>query len=399
MADIKIFAKTIEETAKAQVDLIMEQPGFKDEKVRIMPDVHAGKGCVIGFTSTYTDKIIPNVVGVDIGCGMMSTSLKINGEPDLKALDGVIRMFVPSGMDVHEQPIRNQEGNRVIRQLRCFKHLKNVDRIYRSLGTLGGGNHFIELGISDSKRYYLTVHTGSRNLGKQVADYYQALAVEVLGGRDKRNEFREFIIDWSLRVGEKHLISQRLKQLSALDLGAGVPKGLEYLTGKNMKDYLHDAVLCAIWADENRRAIIETILYRMSWLPKTSISSVHNYIDEDMRIIRKGAISAKAGEPMVIPMNMRDGLLICVGKGNDDWNQSAPHGAGRIMGRAEAFRRLSLDDYQASMKGIYSTSVNKGTLDEAPMAYKPMQEIIDAIGDTVKVERAVRPIYNFKASE
>ncbi len=357
--NVKIFASDVDPKALEQVDTLMRQPTFSKQKVRIMPDVHVGIGCVIGFTSTLGDYIIPYIVGVDIGCGVMAVNIG-NATPDVQRLDTVIRTNIPSGRDVHQH---KQANTGDMEKLLCYDALRNVHRLERSMGTLGGGNHFIEVNQSGGGDYYLVVHTGSRNLGKQVAEHYQNLAV------------------------------QRLKSQKA----GRVPRGLEYLTGSDSKAYLHDMHLVQKWAHQNRETILSVLLDKMSWQVQGCIESVHNYIDDG--IIRKGAVSARKGERVIIPINMRDGTILATGKGNPDWNCSAPHGAGRIMSRKQAFRDLNMKDYAASMRGIYTTSVSKGTLDEAPMAYKPMREILGAIQDTVTIDEVITPVYNYKAAD
>lgn len=395
MGDLKVFAKTIEPEALEQVKTLMEQPTFANEKVRIMPDVHSGAGCVIGFTSTIGDFVIPNIVGVDIGCGVLAVNVG-NIKPNLEELDRVIKERVPSGMNVHATdeyaniPLDNM--------LYCYAHLKNTDRLNKSLGTLGGGNHFIELGASRNGDHYLVVHTGSRNLGKQVAEYYQNLAAENLRGGEKKDKLSEFVIEWSKLVGEQSEIPKRLKQLKDVDISSGTPKGLEYLTGEDMEHYMRDMYFAQKWAEHNRATIVSIITKRMVWRATGAISSVHNYVGYD-GIIRKGAIESRIGQKLIIPMNMRDGFIIGEGKSNHDWNCSAPHGAGRLMSRSKAFKTLDLTDFQKEMQGVYTTTATKETLDEAPMAYKPMEEILGIIKDTVDVIEVVKPVYNFKASE
>lgn len=337
MSNLKVYAKTIEDEALEQINTLLSQDAFKDCKVRIMPDVHAGKGCVIGFTADLGNKVIPNIVGVDIGCGMLCVSIG-HGEIDFDRLDKVIRAYVPSGRNVHDgRQIRFDE----LQDLYCYRELRDTKRIERSIGTLGGGNHFIEVDVAEDGYKYLIIHTGSRNLGKQVADYYQNLAYELM--------------------------------------------------------------LCQKFAYMNRVMIAQIICNHMGWGVDADMPDffecIHNYIDHDSNIVRKGAISAKYGEKVLIPINMRDGCILGTGKGNEDWNCSAPHGAGRIMSRMKAKETLSMRDYSHSMDGIYTTSVSEETIDEAPMAYKPIDEIVECIGETVDILAILKPIYNFKASE
>ena len=393
MADVKIFANIFEGKALEQVHMLLKQDSFSNEKIRIMPDGHSGAGCVIGFTSTYTDKIIPNIIGVDIGCGMQVIELgKI--EIDLPKFDEAIRSVIPLGLDVCERT--NKYAKEIIEQLYCVRHLKERRRLESSLGSLGGGNHFIELDEDAEHNKYLVIHTGSRNLGKQVAEYYQNLAIKNLhkGNKEERN-----------KVIAKLKADNRCKdiqsELSKYDFGIrkDIPKDLCYLENKDAENYLHDMKLCQLFAVKNRNRIREQILRVLNSDDSfTYWESVHNYIGED-NIIRKGAISAKLGEKVIIPLNMRDGCIIGLGKGNDDWNNSAPHGAGRIMSRTQAEDTLSVDEFKDTMQGIYSTSVCKETLDESPMAYKPSKEIVESIKPTVDIVNIIKPIYNLKATE
>lgn len=387
MKDLKIFAKTVEEKAQAQIDLLLVQKPFENCKVRIMPDVHAGAGCVIGFTANLGDKVIPNIVGVDIGCGMLTVALGPI-EIDFSKLDQVIRAYVPSGMNVHE----SAGYYTLIDALICREKLRNVERLHASLGTLGGGNHFIEVDEDDSGNKYLIIHTGSRNLGKQVAEIYQDLAVKNL--TSCKEERLEIISRLKAEGREREIASA----LATLKTKTSIPKELCYLEGADRDSYLHDMHLCQDFARYNRETIANTICRRMGWTTLDHFHTTHNYIDND-GMVRKGAISARAGEIVLIPMNMRDGCIIGRGLGNKDWNESAPHGAGRIMSRSKAKEAISLTTYAESMDGIFTTSVCPETLDEAPQAYKPMQEIIDCIADTVRVLKVIKPIYNFKASE
>ena len=397
MNNVKIFAKTIEDEAVAQIEALAKEVSFKDQKIRIMPDVHVGRACVIGFTSTMGDFVIPNVVGVDIGCGMLTIELgKI--DIDLQILDAVIRQYVPSGRNTHEGRIRRFDK---IKDLRCYRELDNTKRLERSVGTLGGGNHFIEVGADEDGNKYLVIHTGSRNLGKQVAEHYQTLAYALLCGKDKLLAAQEALIAEYKSAGRRSELSEAIKELrrNHKTHKTSVPKELAYLTGQYKDDYLHDMAICQEYAVCNRSTIGEIIVEQMALTPKGSFETIHNYIDLEDGIIRKGAISAKQGERLLIPLNMRDGCIIGIGKGNHEWNCSAPHGAGRIMSRMKAKEHFSMEEYQKSMDGIFSTSINSDTLDEMPMAYKNMNDIIDVIGDTVEIECIIKPIYNFKASE
>ncbi len=357
----KIYTDHLENSAQGQILAMCDQLFTKDRKIRIMPDVHAGKGCTIGTTMTIGDKVVPNLVGVDIGCGMETVKLKIK-RLELPKLDSFIRQNIPSGMSVRERPHRRYEEID-LDELRCIKKL-DTRRAKESLGTLGGGNHFIELD-RDGDDLYLVIHTGSRNLGKNVAEYYQDKAYRALGGRDQED----------------------------------IPYDLAYLEGQDLDDYLHDMAIMQDYASLNRQIIKEVILDGMKWKDDGSFSTIHNYIDIEAGILRKGAVSAKQGEILLIPMNMRDGSLICTGLGNADWNYSAPHGAGRLMSRSESNSSFTLSAFKKEMEGIYTTSVSRETLDECPMAYKPMDEIIKNISPTVTIDRIIKPIYNFKASE
>lgn len=396
MKDLKIFTNNIEQTAKEQIDLLLEQEPFKDCKIRIMPDVHAGAGCVIGFTVDLGDKVIPNIVGVDIGCGMLCVNLG-KEDLDLKELDEVIRKYIPSGMNVHEEAVAYFDFT----QLYCYKQLKNVDGwLEKSLGSLGGGNHFIEIDVDDENNKYLVIHTGSRNLGKQVAEIYQNKAIEYCSYKKELETKKQNIIKTYKEEGRQREIQEALIEISKKYEGkTKLPKDLCYLEGKDREDYLHDMKLCQEFALLNRSYISYKICKEMSILIEDYFQCIHNYINFNDNIIRKGAISAREGEKVIIPMNMRDGCIIGFGKGNKDWNYSAPHGAGRTMSRNIARNTINMEDYEKSMEGIYTTSVNESTIDESPFAYKPMEEILEHIKDTVEVYKIIKPIYNFKAGE
>lgn len=398
MSDLKVFTENIEPEALNQVYTLIKQPAFADCKVRIMPDVHAGKGCVIGFTADLGDKVIPNIVGVDIGCGMLTAEIGKIGI-DFEKLDRVIRENIPSGRTVRDAEIDFPE----VEQLRCKDLLKNMSWLKCSLGTLGGGNHFIEVDEDSDGVKYLIIHTGSRNLGKQVAEIYQQIAIESMQGVPKLKEEGERLIEEYKRTGRQKEIQKALAELKRKwkPDKLNIPKELCYLTGKNRDDYLHDMKICQQFAVANRQMILRIIFQKTGWQVRDDevFQTIHNYIDHDTNIVRKGAISARDGEKLLIPINMRDGCIIGVGKGNDDWNQSAPHGAGRIMSRSKAKETVSLEEFQQSMEGIYTTSVNASTLDESPMVYKPMDEIVENIKDTVEILKIIKPIYNFKAAE
>lgn len=396
MKDLKIFTNNIEQSAKEQIDLLLEQEAFKNCKIRIMPDVHAGAGCVIGFTGNLGDKVIPNIVGVDIGCGMLCVELG-NIDIDLEKLDRIIRQYIPSGMNVHEQKVKDYDFT----ELYCYKELKNKDGwLEKSLGSLGGGNHFIEVDKDDDNNKYLVIHTGSRNLGKQVAEIYQNKAVEYCSYKKEMNDEKNKLIQEYKEQGRQQEIQKALIEISNKYSGkTKLPKDLCYLEGKNREDYLHDMKLCQEFAELNRSYIAYKICKELDILCDNYFHTIHNYINFEDNIVRKGSISARKGERVIIPMNMRDGCIIGIGKGNEDWNYSAPHGAGRTMSRNIARNILNMEDYKKSMNGIYTTSVNEETIDEAPMVYKPMEEIMEHIKDTIEVEKIIKPIYNFKASE
>lgn len=391
MSDIKIYARKLDEVACKQVETLTNIPPFADCKIRIMPDAHAGKGCVIGFTADLGEKVIPDIVGVDIGCGMRVVELS-HQAVNFEQLDMVIRTYVPSGKNVFEtpEPVRNK----YIDEAFCAGKLTRKKWLFNSVGTLGGGNHFIEIDIDDEGKKYLVVHTGSRNFGKQVADYYQQLAVACQRGTSK--EQLVTLIATLKNAGRANEIQSTIKVLNSKQLD--IPDELCWLEGENREVYLHDMRLCQQFAIQNRTTICDTICERMGWTQDDVWETVHNYIGED-NIIRKGAISAKVGERVLIPLNMRDGSLICIGKGNADWNNSAPHGAGRVMSRHEAEKTLDIETYRASMEGIYSTCIYMSTIDESPMVYKPMEEIMSLVTPSVDIKKRIRPIYNFKASE
>lgn len=409
MKNLKIFTENIEQEAIDQINTLMEQPAFSDCKVRIMPDVHAGAGCVIGFTADLGDKVIPNIVGVDIGCGMLTIELgEINKEDDsivdnvtevdFEKLDRVIRERVPCGYNIHEGRKTRFEK---VQDLRCYRELRDAKRFERSIGTLGGGNHFIEIDEGHSSRKFLVIHTGSRNLGKQVAEYYQNLAVELMQGKDELYSKQEQLIAEYKAQGRRTEIQAAIKELHRTWKPAeiDIPKELCYLTGKYREDYLHDMQICQEFAVWNRMSIANAIMAGMGWVGIDIFETIHNYIDLSTNMVRKGAISAKLGEKLLIPINMRDGCIVGMGLGNEDWNCSAPHGAGRIMSRHKAREVLDLDTFKQAMDGIFTTSVCAETIDEAPMVYKPMVEIIENIKDTVDILEIIKPVYNFKASE
>lgn len=390
----KIFTDLVEQKALDQISTLLDQDFISGSKIRIMPDVHAGAGCTIGTTMTIKDKCCPNLVGVDIGCGMRVIAFE-KENLDLKELDRVIRECVPSGFNIHDSEHRWAESTH-LEELKCYTHV-DIERAKRSLGTLGGGNHFIEVDKDDDGNLYLVIHSGSRHLGLEVAGYYQDLAEKQVRGIDK-DSISNLIANLKVQ-GRQSEIADTLKKLRATENKA--PKDLAYVSGDLFEDYIHDMKIIQNYASWNRFAIQTEIMSNID-VCRTIIGmfeTVHNYIDTNDMILRKGAVSAKDGELLLIPINMRDGSLLCRGKGNPDWNYSAPHGAGRLMSRSEAKKRFGMDEFSESMNGIYTTSVNVDTLDECPMAYKPIESIIDNIGDTVEIRKIIRPIYNFKASE
>ena len=410
--DVKIFTDNIEENAIEQIKELLSIDVFADKKIRIMPDVHAGAGCVIGFTGNLGDKVIPNIVGVDIGCGMLILNLGKLTDIDFHAFHEHIRSNVPSGMIVREdrfgfKPLVGEEmdiyreAKELVIQLRCYRSLKDSGRINKAIGSLGGGNHFIELDKDDAGDVYLVIHTGSRNLGKQVADIYQAKAVKHLTDGD--DEFEETIkrtIEEYKAAGRRNELQGVIKKMRKEHKEAepALPAALCYVEGQAREDYLHDMRLCQQWAVLNRKLISLLLLRFFPGIDiKDQFESVHNYISDD-NMVRKGSISAKKGERSIIPLNMRDGSLLCTGKGNPDWNYSAPHGAGRVLSRTQAYEQIKMEDFEESMKGIYSESVNDSTRDESPMVYKPAEEIMANIADTVSVDNIIKPIFNFKAS-
>ena len=389
------YATVIEVEAIEQIRRICDYEFTAGSKVRIMPDVHAGKGCTIGTTMTVIDKAVPNVVGVDIGCGMYTVNL---GNIDIyfEKLDEACH-FVPSGMNVWQ----GRQEHFDLQQLRCFRELKDSKRLERSLGSLGGGNHFIEVDKAADGTKYLVIHTGSRNLGKQVAEIYQRLAVDLNRGMEDYFEQRDEIIRTYKEQGRRSEIQAALKEIAWKKANGptSIPEDLCYLHGKYFEDYLADIEICQQFAKRNRELIAEIILDKCGLTAVDAFHTIHNYIDTGEMILRKGAIAAHTGEKVLIPINMRDGSVLAVGKGNPEWNYSAPHGAGRVMSRAGARKSLSLEEYKKEMEGIYTTSVNEDTLDEAPMAYKSLNDIVDVIGESVDVIEVLKPIYNFKASE
>lgn len=388
------YAKVVEQEAIEQIRRMCDYPMTEGSQIRIMPDVHAGKGCTIGTTMTINGKAVPNVVGVDIGCGMYTVNLG-KADIDFEKVDEAAH-FIPSGRDIWDGRIERFDLTALV----CYRQLKETKRLAKSLGTLGGGNHFIEIDEASDGTKYLVIHSGSRNLGKQVAELYQKLAVNLDRGYGEYLEKREEIIRTYKEQGRREEIQDALKQLhfKVYESKPSMPEDLCYLSGRYLEDYLHDVVICQAFAKRNREKMAEILLERTGMTGGEAFHTIHNYIDTEEMILRKGAIAAHKGEKVLIPINMRDGSVLAVGKGNPDWNFSAPHGAGRLMSRTDAKAKLSMEEYKESMKGIYTTSVNEYTLDESPMAYKSLDDIIDVIKDSVDVIDIMKPIYNFKAS-
>ena len=387
------YAKVVEDEAIEQVRRMCDYPMTAGSKIRIMPDVHSGKGCTIGTTMTITDKVVPNVVGVDIGCGMYTVELG-KGEIDYMQVD-VAAHYIPSGKNVW--PGRQEQFD--LTELKCYRSLKDSKRLVRSLGTLGGGNHFIEIDEGADGTKYLVIHSGSRNLGKQVAEYYQKLAVNLDRGYETYVEKRDEIIRTYKEEGRRSEIETALKALkwSVFEGESSMPSDLCYLYGTYLEDYLHDVEICQAFARRNRELMAEILCEKAGLVMGEAFHTIHNYIDTEEMILRKGSIAAHEGEKVLIPINMRDGSIIAIGKGNPEWNYSAPHGAGRVMSRTKAKETLTMEEYQEAMKDVFTTSVNEDTLDEAPMAYKSLEDIIDVIADSVDVVEVIKPRYNFKA--
>ena len=389
------YAAVVEEEAIEQIRRMCDYEFTEGSKIRIMPDVHAGKGCTIGTTMTINDKVVPNIVGVDIGCGMYTVELgPVN--IDFERVDAAVHE-IPSGRGVWEGRMERFD----LTGLACYRSLKQTKRLERSLGTLGGGNHFIEIDVASDGNKYLVIHSGSRNLGKQVAELYQALAVDLNLGKANYFEQRDEIIRTYKEQGRRSEIQAALKSLEAewKAKEPTMPADLCYLYGTYLEDYLHDVEICQQFARRSRERMAEIILEKTGMTARSSFHTIHNYSDTKELILRKGSIAAHAGELVLIPINMRDGSVLARGKGNPEWNFSAPHGAGRLMSRMKARETLNLEAYRKTMEGIYTTSVNESTLDEAPMAYKSLDDILDVIRDSVDVIEVLKPIYNFKASE
>ncbi len=388
------YAKVAEEGAIEQIRRMCDHEFTRGSTIRIMPDVHAGVGCTIGTTMTVTDKAVPNVVGVDIGCGMYTVCLG-RGDLDFARIDEAAH-FIPSGKAVWE----GRSDRFDLTELRCYRELKETKRLERSLGTLGGGNHFIEIDRAADGTNYLVIHTGSRNLGAQVATVYQRLAIDLHSGKEDFFRRRDELIRSYKEEGKRDQIQAALASLKKEYDGKkpDMDEELCYLYGAYLDDYLHDVGICQSFARQNREKIARVLMERAGLTGYDGFHTVHNYIDLNERILRKGAIAARKGEKVLIPINMRDGSVLATGRGNPEWNYSAPHGAGRLLSRTQARESLSLDEYREAMAGIYTTSVNQSTLDEAPGAYKSLADIIDVIAETVDVIEVLKPVYNFKAS-
>lgn len=387
------YAKVVEDEAIEQIRRMCDYEFTEGSSIRIMPDVHAGRGCTIGTTMTVTDKAVPNIVGVDIGCGMYTVKLG-KAEIDFEKLDEAAH-FVPSGMHIWE----GRQERFDLQELRCYRSLRNTKWLERSIGTLGGGNHFIEVDRASDGTKYLVIHSGSRNLGKQVAEIYQQLAIDLNKGKETYFQQRDEIIRTYKEQGRRNEIQAALEAIAWQKREATMPEDLCYLYGSYFEDYLHDVEICQRFAKRNREKIAEVLLERTGMAGSEAFHTIHNYIDTEEMILRKGAIAAHKGEKVLIPINMRDGSVLAEGKGNPDWNYSAPHGAGRLMSRTKAKDTLSMEEYKSMMEGVYTTSVNEATLDEAPMAYKALEDIIDIIRESVDVIDVMKPVYNFKASD
>ena len=391
-ASAKVFTDVADNESISQVINLLNQPYISGSRVRMMPDIHAGAGCTVGTTMTIKDKICPNLVGVDIGCGMETVRIK---EPrfDPRKLDVVIREGIPSGFSIRDKEHRFAEQAE-LEELCCAKHI-DMSRAKRSLGTLGGGNHFIEADKDDAGNIYIVVHSGSRHLGLEIANYYQAAAYKALASCSPA-EIEATVLAMKA-VGRQREIEATLKNMKAK--ATKIPKQLAYVEGELFAQYLHDMKIAQHYARLNRKAMIDVIVKGMGFHVVEQFTTIHNYIDIENMILRKGAVSARLGEKLLIPINMRDGSLICTGKGNEDWNFSAPHGAGRLMSRSRAKETFTVSEFKKQMSGIYTTSVGQSTLDECPMAYKSMSDIVDNISPTVSIDSIIKPVYNFKAGD
>lgn len=406
----KIFTNNIDSTTISQIINLCNQQTFKDSQIRIMPDCHCGKGCTIGTTMTITDKVVPNLVGVDIGCGMATIDLHLVDleNINLNKLDNVIRKYVPHGFNIHNrsrEKILKEKYGLDLEKLYCKDNV-DIERAYKSAGTLGGGNHFIEINKTNEGKLYLTVHTGSRNLGKQIAEYYQKQAIQYCTNKYEKDSISHIIADLKSK-GQENLIEKTIQEYKTSFKKP--TDDLCYLEDKLMTYYLHDMLIAQRFAEINRILIIADMIYNyndgeigfrsvLDDVDEKIIECIHNFIEPTDKILRKGAISAYKDELVIIPINMRDGVILGRGKGNPDWNYSAPHGAGRILSRGQAKSNISIDEYRESMKDIFTTCVNQATLDEAPQAYKPIEDIVNNIKDTVEILDIMKPIYNFKSN-
>lgn len=389
----KIFTDVVDQASIAQVIELCNQEFAAGSRIRLMPDIHAGAGCTIGTTMTITDKVVPNLVGVDIGCGMETARVR-ETHMELQKLDKLIYEKIPSGFDIRQKAHRYLDQID-LEELCCARHV-DLLRAEKSIGTLGGGNHFIEVDRDDEGQIYVVVHSGSRNLGKQVAEFYQREGYKTLNRTDD-GSLQQLVAELKA-AGRQKEIQKELKRLKNLKRTA-VPRDLAYVEGALFDQYIHDMKIVQRFAELNRQAMMDEIVKGMKLHVEEQFTTIHNYIDTDAMILRKGAVSAGAGERLLIPINMRDGSLLCVGKGNEDWNCSAPHGAGRLMSRAEAKQSFTVSEFKKQMAEVYTTSVSKATLDECPMAYKGMKDILDNIEPTAEVVKIIRPIYNFKAGD
>ena len=391
--EARIFTDVADSASIAQVQQLCDQEFAAGSRIRLMPDIHAGAGCTIGTTMTITDKVVPNLVGVDIGCGMETIRIR-EKRLELQKLDRLIREKIPSGFSIREKAHRYFSQIN-LNELCCARHA-DLPRAEKSIGTLGGGNHFIEADRDDEGNLYIVVHSGSRHLGVEVAGYYQEAGYRMLNRADDASA--EALIARMKAEGRRKEIQKELKKLKN-QKRTSIPKALAYVSGELFEQYIHDMKIVQHFAMLNRQAMMDEIVGGMKLHVEEQFATIHNYIDTDAMILRKGAVSARAGERLLIPINMRDGSLLCVGRGNEDWNCSAPHGAGRLMSRADARQSFTVSEFKKQMAGIYTTSVSRATLDECPMAYKGMQDILDNIGPTAEVVKIIRPIYNFKAGD
>ncbi len=390
--EAKIFTDVVDEIAISQIQAMCDFEIFEKSKIRIMPDVHTGASCTIGTTMTITDKVVPNMVGVDIGCGMEVVRIK-EKDIDFSELDKLIYDRIPSGFDVRDD--RHVFSNQIdLNKLYCANKI-SLEHAYKSLGTLGGGNHFIEVDKDVDGNLYIVVHSGSRHLGKEVAEYYQEEGYKTLCGNSHRQ--LDEIIARLKAEGRAREIQSTIEE--TMKNTTEIPKDIAYVKGELFEEYIHDMQIVQRFAVLNRQAMMDEIINGLHLTMEEQFTTIHNYIDTENMILRKGAVSAKKGEKLLIPINMRDGSLICIGKGNDDWNQSAPHGAGRLLSRGQAFATLTMEEFEKEMSGIFSTSINSNTLDESPMAYKKLEDIVDNIEPTVDIIKRIVPIYNFKASD